>query len=263
MTCGRRAEIELHHPAGRSNHPEIVVPVCIRPCHDTLTRWQYAAGIELRADVDVTRGDKDRALLVGTMHLLLLISLRQPETALVPGWLIRLITRAMSLLIDEQLPPGRPGRWFPDATVPPLAVAEARFDVETQAERFREFALFAAQVIPVMAPQRTTWAPILHALADEPVWVIEAVNRIAATEGRTRDGSLDWLRVFGTAMHRIVVVVLGTGAGEERDQRALDDAWQLIDSVDYVLSAHVGRIRLDRLHEVAARSKAALDGEAR
>ncbi|MDP9359041.1 MAG: hypothetical protein M3R02_27925, partial [Chloroflexota bacterium] len=61
LTCGTFADLEAQHVAGRHNHHSLTVLVC-RPCHEILTRWQYAAGIDLEEKSPRTELDALRAL---------------------------------------------------------------------------------------------------------------------------------------------------------------------------------------------------------
>lgn len=54
---------ESHHVAGRV-HCDDTISLCV-DCHRTITRWQHAAGIDLRHQVDHSELTQLRARLVG------------------------------------------------------------------------------------------------------------------------------------------------------------------------------------------------------
>ena len=138
LTCGRIADIEAHHVAGRRNH-DVTTGVCVE-CHRILSVWQRAAGIELR-DVETSETDRVRALLIGTFHLARMLAERHPdETWFFPGWLAIHTARAVSRALDLQQPSDRVGRWLPDPTVPPTHGAQVAWQAATEAERLAEIA---------------------------------------------------------------------------------------------------------------------------
>lgn len=84
---------ERHHIAGRAYGDE-TIDLCV-PCHRLVTRWQRAAGIDLRKNADHSRLAVIRARLVGT--------------ALVGELMCRLYGRIISRVLDD-------GAWSPNST---------------------------------------------------------------------------------------------------------------------------------------------------
>ncbi len=127
LTCGTVAELEAfleleaHHVAGRHNHRGLTVLVC-RPCHEILTRWQRAAGIDLGEKSPRTALDALRALAVGATHVLRLYAERHGDASPIPAPLAVHTARAISLLMDSSGDPERPARWLPDPRKPPIDV---------------------------------------------------------------------------------------------------------------------------------------------
>ncbi len=121
LTCGTFAALEAQHVAGRHNHHSLTVLVC-RPCHEILTRWQYAAGIDLEERSPRTELDALRALAVSATHLVRLYAERHGDASLIPAPLAVHTERAISLLMDASGDPERPARWLPDPRVPPIDV---------------------------------------------------------------------------------------------------------------------------------------------
>jgi hypothetical protein len=92
------AEYEHHHVVGRV-HGTATVRLCT-DCHKLVTRWQRAAGIGLRRDVDYADIDRTRARLVGY--------------ALLGELTCRLYGRIISMALDTG--GARDGRWSPRST---------------------------------------------------------------------------------------------------------------------------------------------------
>lgn len=89
MSTGR----EKHHIAGRV-HGDETIDLCV-PCHKLVTKWQRAAGIDLRKNVNHSELARIRARLVGT--------------ALVGELMCRLYGRIISRVLDD-------GAWSPRST---------------------------------------------------------------------------------------------------------------------------------------------------
>jgi hypothetical protein len=90
--------IERHHIAGRAYGDE-TVDLC-EHCHKLVTRWQRAAGIDLRKNVPHSDTERLRARLVGS--------------ALVAEIACRIYGRIMSRALNQS---GNDG-WTPSATYP-------------------------------------------------------------------------------------------------------------------------------------------------
>lgn len=101
-TCCAPQQLEMHHPAGRANNSGVVVPVC-RRCHETLTRWQSAAGIELAHTAERDQLARDVALLVGAAHVFVLAAHHDGQ-AWPAGRSLLLLSRALGCWTGRALP---------------------------------------------------------------------------------------------------------------------------------------------------------------
>jgi hypothetical protein len=176
LTCGRIADIEAHHVAGRRNH-DVTAWVCV-DCHRILSVWQRAAGIELR-DVETSETDRVRALVIGAFHLARMLADRHPEqTWFFPGWLAIHTARAVSRALDLQQPSDRVGRWLPDPTVPPTHGAQVAWQAATGTERLVEIAHLGGALCK-LTKKTTLLAATIDGIAEHPDGWIEAVNQAA------------------------------------------------------------------------------------
>lgn len=105
LTCGIYADLEAHHVAGRHNNMQLTVLVCLE-CHRTLTRWQYAAGIDLKERSPRTELDALRTVAVGATHVLRLYAERRGQASPIPASLAVHTARAISRLMDQRRRPG-------------------------------------------------------------------------------------------------------------------------------------------------------------
>jgi hypothetical protein len=191
LTCGRIADIEAHHVAGRRNH-DVTSWVCV-DCHRILSVWQRAAGIELR-DVETSETDRVRALLVGTFHLARMLAERHPEeTWFIPGWLAIHTARAVSRALDLQQLADRIGRWLPDPTVPPTHGPQVAWRAATEAERLAEIAHLGGALCK-MTEKTTPLAATIAGIAEKPAGWIDTVKKAAAQDP-----------VFVTTLHGLAV----------------------------------------------------------
>jgi hypothetical protein len=174
LTCGLSGELEAHHVAGRRNHAA-TVGVCVE-CHRILGIWQRAAGIELRETVEGTEFDATRALLVGALHLVRLFAEQHSDGNWFPNWLIVHTGRAVSKLLDLMEPADRPGRWLPDATVPPIEGSTVERRAISEAEQIAEIAHLGGALSTIVGeiPEfpTATWTVI----AEDPGWWMDAVD---------------------------------------------------------------------------------------
>lgn len=156
ITCSWTSDnIEQHHVAGRHNYPTLTVPVCL-DCHQILTRWQQAHGIELAADAAREPVDQVRALVAGVFDLFRLLGQRHPDRLLISHALSQLNGRALSHLFDQFAPPDRPGRWLPDPTQPPTEATPVPFVEETEMDLLVLYATLTLQFLDLFedpAPQ--------------------------------------------------------------------------------------------------------------
>ncbi len=182
LTCGVWADLEAHHVAGRHNSP-LVVPVCV-DCHRILTRWQYAAGIELEHDAPRTDIDRTRALVVGAAHLLQLFAQRHRDHS----WVSRAVDShhpGQLRLLDACAPADRPGRWLPDPTVTPTEATPAAWREAAELQRTTEFAHLVLVLARVLGDAPPLTLDVLAGIAADPQPVIEAFSRSAADEQGT------------------------------------------------------------------------------
>jgi len=184
LTCGVWADLEAHHVAGRHNSP-LVVPVCV-PCHQVLSNWQRAAGIELERDAPRTEADRTRALVVGAVHLLQLFAQRHRDRSWISAELWILTARASSRLLDACAPPDRPGRWLPDSTVLPAEGTPTAFNEVTEVRRTAEFAHLVLALARALGDTAPLTIEVMAGIADDPQPVIDAFTRVAADEHSTQ-----------------------------------------------------------------------------
>lgn len=142
LTCGLLTDVEAHHVAGRHNHATLTVAVCI-DCHRILTRWQYAAGVELAEDAETAELDESRALIVGAVHLIRLCAQRHADLTWYPAPLAVLAARAVSKVLDALQPATRPGRWLPDPSVLPTEATPTAWSPATEIDRLVELTQLA------------------------------------------------------------------------------------------------------------------------
>jgi len=185
LTCGVWADLEAHHVAGRNNSP-LVVPVCV-PCHDVLSNWQRAAGIELERAAPRTEPDRTRALVVGAAHLLQLFAQRHRDRSWISAELWILTARASSRLLDACAPPDRLGRWLPDPTVMPAEATPAAWNEAAEVARTAELAHLVLALARVLGDTPPLTIDVLTGIADDPKPVIDAFTRAAADEDSTHE----------------------------------------------------------------------------
>jgi len=94
--------LENHHPAGRANNARITVAIC-RRCHDTLTRWQFASGIELAHDAPRDEISRNVALLIGAAHVFGLAA-HHSQHDWPAGRTLLLLSRALGYWTGRALP---------------------------------------------------------------------------------------------------------------------------------------------------------------
>src|SRR5215203_5376042 len=152
LTCGLFTNLEAHHVAGRHNHATLTVAVCT-DCHRFLTHWQLAAGIELHHDAEVSDLDAMRALLVGTVHLLVLYGQRHGDVSWIRSPISIYMARAVSKVLDLFEPASRPGRWLPDPTMPPLEATPVAWPAASEADRITQVADLTLQLSRILAEQ--------------------------------------------------------------------------------------------------------------
>ncbi len=175
LTCGTFAALEAHHVAGRHNHHSLTVLVC-RPCHEILTRWQYAAGIDLEENSPRTELDALRALAIGATHLLRLYAERHGEHSLIPAPLAVHTARAISLLMDSSGAPDRSGRWLPDPRVPPIDVLPVGPPGDDPA-RISEVAYLAAELSRELGEPVPQTAELFGRIGDNPEPFANAITQ--------------------------------------------------------------------------------------
>src|SRR5215217_776537 len=179
LTCGLYTDLEAHHVAGRHNHATLTVPVCV-DCHRMLSHWQLAAGIELHHDADVSDLDATRALLVGTLHLLVLYGQRHGDVTWIRAPLSVYMARAVSKLLDMFEPASRPGRWLPDPTMPPLEAIPVRWPAASEADRITEMADLTLELSQILGQQPPFSPETLTAISADPVGFQSGFDKAAA-----------------------------------------------------------------------------------
>ncbi len=178
LTCGTFAPLEAQHVAGRHNHHSLTVLVC-RPCHESLTRWQYAAGIDLEEKSPRTELDALRALAVGATHLLRLYAERHDDASPIPAPLAIHTARAISLLMDASGDPQRPARWLPDPRKPPIDVIPVGAPTDDPA-RIGELAELIRELSEELAVPPPLPPDTLRTVGSHPAQFAEAVDRAFA-----------------------------------------------------------------------------------
>lgn len=166
LTCGTFADLEAHHVAGRHNNMQLTVLVCV-DCHRILTRWQYAAGIDLEEQSPRTELDVLRALAVGATHVLRLYAERHGEASPIPVSLAVHTARALSRLMDSAGDPDRSARSLPDPRVPPVDVVPVGPPVDNP-RRVAEFADLVRGLTDLLGDQPPLMASVLGSIAADP-----------------------------------------------------------------------------------------------
>jgi len=174
LTCGVYADLEAHHVAGRHNNMQLTVLVCLE-CHRTLTRWQYAAGIDLKERSPRTELDALRTVAVGATHVLRLYAERHGQASPIPASLAVHTARAISRLMDSDGDPDRPARSLPDPRVPPMDVVPVGPPVDDP-QRIVELADLVRELTGLLGDQPPLTASVLRSIAAGPAHSQQSVT---------------------------------------------------------------------------------------
>lgn len=233
ITCGNWSRVELHHVAGERNQKSLTVPVCI-PCHRILSTWQLAAGIELVRSAEVTEEDRQRALIVGCCHLVVLMARRQPDAPWIGAEALTRWTRAFSRMLDELLPSDRPGRWLPDPSVVLPPVSEAHWVEEHRVLWFGELAHLVVGLLDAANSDARGLRPLAVSMAADPQWWVEQIQTLGRWSTGA-DGLVMTLVSVSAVLRQVAMLLMDPHLPSVEQQRLLDDLWASDASVTRLL----------------------------